>query len=382
MSNKNTWSARANKLFATFGLFASLGFTACHADKTSTADQNNFPIISPILLDTVYTKEYVADIQSVQNVELRARVKGFIEKIYVDEGKPVIAGQVLFSLSSQEFKEDLLRANATLKSALADLKVTEVELKNARSLVEKNIVSKTQLEMAEAKSEAIQAKIEEAQSAIAVAKLNLSFTQVKAPFTGIINRIPNKVGSLVEEGTLLTTISDNKAVFAYFNVSEKEYLDFVKNNDRETKTRVTLRLANDEPFDQTGAIETVESEINKNTGNIAFRARFANPAHILKHGSSAKILVSNTLKNALIIPQKSTFEVQDKLNVYVVDENNTVNVKSIVTKLRLPNLYVVASGLSPSDRIVYEGVQLVKDGDKITPQPVQSNEVLRQLAMK
>lgn len=370
----------ARKIFALFYLSLGICIIACKSNTAQIAQQNNFPVINPLLLDTVYTKEYVAEIQSIQNVELRARVKGFIEKIHVDEGQYVKAGQVLFTLSSQEFREDLLRANSSLKSAIADLKVSEVEVKNISSLVEKNIVSKTQLEMAEAKKDAIQAKIEEAQSTIAVARLNLSFTQIKAPFTGIINRIPNKTGSLVEEGTLLTSISDNNAIFAYFNMPEKEYLQFVKSKEAANKMRVSLRLADDEPFNQEGSIETVESEIDKNTGNIAFRARFSNPQQLLKHGSSAKLLLTNTLKNVIVIPQKSTFEVQDKMNVFVVDEKNTVTVKSFIPKARLSHLYVIESGLSPAERILFEGIQLVKEGDQIIPHQMQTNEVLRQLA--
>lgn len=355
--------------------------TAC-SSKTTVVESKpeKFQVTNPTVLDTVYTKEYVAEIQSVQNVELRARVKGFIEKIYVDEGKPVKAGQVLFTLSSREFKEELLKANAQLKSAIAELKSAQVELKNTKLLVEESIVSKSELETIQAKMEAIHAKMDESKSSIALANLNLSFAQVRAPFSGVINRIPNKVGSIVEEGALLTTISNNKEVFAYFNVPEKEYLDFVRRNEMGKQGKVSLLLADGEPFSQSGTIETTDNEIDKSSGNMSFRARFANPQMLLKHGSSAKLLMNTELKNALIIPQKCTFEVQDKINVYVVDTNNIVRIKSFIPKLRLPNLYVVESGLSTNDKIIYEGVQLVKEGEKIIPEMVQFNNVAGQLA--
>jgi RND family efflux transporter MFP subunit len=358
-------------------------FNACSASASNEKDNNSlekFPVIQPTVMDTVFVKDYVAEIQSIQNVELRARVKGFIEKIHIDEGKPLQAGQVLFTMSSREFKEELLKANAQLKSAIAELKAIEVEIKNTKLLVDESVVSKSELEVAQAKKEAIQAKIEEAKSAIAVANLNLSFTQVRAPFSGVINRIPNKIGSLVEEGTLLTTLSNNKEVFAYFNVAEKEYLDFIRQNELGKQNQVSLLLADNQPFNYKGTIETTENEIDKSTGNLAFRARFANPQQLLKHGASAKVLMTHDLKNVLVVPQKSTFEVQDKINVYVIDAQNVVHIKSFVPRLRMPHLYVVESGLSADDKIIYEGIQMVKEGDKISPQYIQANQVIAQLA--
>jgi len=361
--------------------YISIIMPACSSKANKEEKKaEKFQVTNPVLLDTMYAKKYVAEIQSVQNVEIRARVKGFIEKIYVDEGKPVSAGQVLFTLSSREFREDLLKANAQLKSAVAELKSAEVEIKNSQLLADNNVIGKSELEMLKAKKEAIQARIEEAKSNISVAKLNLSFTEVKAPFSGVLNRIPNKTGSLVEEGTLLTTISNNKEMFAYFNVSESEYLDFLKQKEANNQTKISLVLANGEPFLQTGIIETTDNEIDRSSGNLSFRARFSNPQQILKHGATAKILMNVNLRNSLVIPQKSTFEVQDKLNVFVVDANNVVHTKSFVPKLRLPHLYVIESGLTGDDRIVYEGIQLVKDGDKITPDAKPLNLLLADLA--
>jgi RND family efflux transporter MFP subunit len=353
---------------------------ACSLEKEQTAATEKFPVTSPVIVDTVFSKEYVAEIQSVQNVELRARVKGFIEKIHADEGQTVKEGQTLFTISSQEFREELLKANAMLKSAIAESKVAEVELKNTRILAEKNIVSNTDLEMAEAKSEAIQAKIDEARSAISSAQLNLSFATVKAPFSGTINRIPNKAGSLIDEGTFLTSISNNKEVFAYFYVSEKEYLEFIKQEDFHKNKNVSLILADNQLHRYKGAVETTESEIDRNTGTIGFRARFANPEQLLKQGSTAKVVLNNELKDAIIIPQKSTFEIQENTYVFIVDKNNTVKMRGVIPKFRMSNIYVLESGLTVDDKIIYEGIQQVKEGDKITPNPVQFKPAMLQLA--
>ncbi len=343
-------------------------------DKKPTVG-SSYKVINPRIVDTVFTKEYIADIHSLQNVEIRTRVKGFIEKIHVDEGKPVQAGEVLFTLGGREFKENLLKANANYKSAVAELRVAEVELKNTRTLAEKNIVSDTELEMAKARKEAIEAKIEEAQSAISIAQLNLSYTQVKAPFTGVINRIPYKAGSLVSEGDLLTTISNNMEVFAYFHVSEKEFLDFMKKNSDRQLNEVSLLMANNEMFPYTGKVETAENEIDKGTGNIAFRARFNNPKKMLKHGATGKILVKEKVDNAMIIPQKSTFEIQDKVYVYVLDSTNKVRMRNVIPRLRLSNLYILQSGLSTKDRVIFEGIQQVKEGEAIQAQLIDLGSV-------
>jgi membrane fusion protein (multidrug efflux system) len=366
------------KLSVAFILTISL-FTSCKKNEEKAASQETFPVINPVQIDTTYNKEYVAEIQSIQNVELRAKFKGFIDKIYVDEGQTVQAGQTLFTLNNSEYKLEILKTQAQLKSIISDLKSAEVQLKNTKILVDKNIVSSSDLTMAKSKVEALQANIDEANANIATAKLNLSFTNIKAPFTGVINRIPNKLGSLVEEGTLLTTISNNKEVFAYFNVSEKEFLDFKENNEANKNNTVSLQLANNKLLKQSGKIETILSELDNSSGTIAFRARFSNPDNLLKHGSSAKIFLPIPLKNAIIIPQKTTFDVQDKLYVFVVDANNKVAQREITISSRMPNLYVIASGLSVNDKIIYEGIQNVKTGMKIIPQTVSFKEVITQI---
>lgn len=365
-----------NKKFMYLSVWAALFVSACSSDKKNSVNQEKYPVTNPIVMDTAYTHDYVANIHSLQHVELRARVKGYIEKIHVDEGEIVKAGQILFSISRQEYEVDLLKAKAMLKSAIADAKAAELDLQNVKILVEKNIVSKTELKMAQAKLDALQAKVDEAQSYEASAELNLSYTVIKAPFDGIIDRIPNKAGSLVDEGTLLTTLSDNKKVFAYFNVSEKEYLDFTTLIDSEKKNEVSLVLANNQIHKYKGCIETVAGKIDKNTGNIAFRACFPNPDLLLKHGSSGEVRIMKEEKNALIIPQKATFEIQDKIYVFTVGSDNTVKMRSIVPKLRIPHFYVIESGLSSNDRIIYEGIQQAKEGDTIIPEVISMKQIL------
>jgi RND family efflux transporter MFP subunit len=357
-------------------VFTTVFMVAC-ATKETKKSVENYSIALPLILDTAYTKEYVADIHAIHNVEIRARVKGFIEKIYVDEGKAVKAGQILFTISNNHYAEEVSKTKAILSSAIADAKGAELEVKNIQTLLAKNIVSKTELQMAEIKLESAKAKIEEAKANEATAMLNLSLTKIRAPFDGVINRIPKKMGSLIDEGTLLTDFSNNKEVLAYFHVSESEYLNISANRASAHSDEVELEMANGEMFPGKGKIETLESEIDKETGNVAFRARFYNPKELLKHGSSGKIILTQDLKKAILIPQKSTFEIQDNIYVYIIDENNIVRMRKIVPKLRMQNMYALESGLKENEKYVVEGIQLVKEGDKIKPTIISSRKAFQ-----
>ncbi len=363
-----------------FGGLILLGLAAsCTESAEILSEPEEFKVFTPLVKDTVAYNDYVCDIMSVNNVEIRTRVKGYIESVNTDEGKFVKKGQVLFKISSLEYKEELLKARAVLKSAQADLKSAEIDLANVVQLSDKQIVAKTEVEMAKAKVDAAKAKVEEAQSLEYSAKLKLSLCDIVAPFDGFVDRFPNKIGSLVDEGTLVTTLSDNNEIFAYFNVSEREYLDFMKNLKLGIKTsEVELILANGDVYDQIGIIETIDGQFDNETGTIAFRARFKNPERLLKHGASGKIRLERKIKNALIIPQKSTFEIQDKLYVYVLNEKNELIARNITISMRLPNIYIVSTGLNPSDRILLEGIQLVRDGMVIQPVAIDISKVLEE----
>lgn len=343
-----------------------------NSQEDKSVEKPKLPVTSVMAKDTLLHKAYVADIEAVKNVEIRNRVTGFLDRILVDEGQYVSAGQTLFVLSSKEYQTEVTKARAALASALAEAKTAEVELQRVRTLVDKKVVSASELDMANAKLDAQRAKTAEARSVLTDAQTRLSYTVVRAPFSGIINRIPLKTGSLVEEGSLLTTVSDINSVYTYFHISEDEYLNYLnaKKANRGHSNTVELVLANGKPYAHEGTIETIASEFDESTGSIAFRARFPNPENLLKHGATGKINLETSVEKALMLPQKAVFEIQDKNYVYVVDKDNKVRMKSFVPRTRLSHYYIVQSGLQEGERIVYEGVQSLRDGMEIIPQPV------------
>jgi membrane fusion protein (multidrug efflux system) len=357
---------KRNVLFT--GLIALLCLTSCTSKKEEKKEEGKFTVTNPAVIDTSFTKEYVSQIKSIRNIEIRTQEKGFLQNIYVDEGQYVNAGQLLFRIMPKIYEAELMKAQAEAKAA-------EIELLNAKTLADKNVVSKNEQAMA-------QAKLDQARAEVAMAKLHLSFTEIRAPFAGTIDRIPKKLGSLIDEGELLTSLSDNSKVFAYYNVSEPEYLEYQNNIKGRGDSNVSLLLANNQPLKYKGKVEVIESEFDNETGNVAFRASFPNPDKLLKNGETGKVLMTVPVKHALVIPQKSTYEIQDKMYVFVVDKNNVVKSREITVTGSMPDLYVIQGGITENDKILLEGVQKVKDDDKIKYDYQKPEEVLSHLKLK
>lgn len=349
-------------------MLALLCLISCTTKKEEKEEEVKFTVTNPVKIDTSFTKQYVSQIRSVRNIEIRAQEKGYLQNIYVDEGQFVKAGQLLFRIMPGLYQAELLKAQAEAKGA-------EIELQNAKTLADKNIVSKNEQALA-------QAKLEQARAEVALAKLHLSFTEIRAPFEGTIDRIPKKLGSLIDEGELLTSLSDNSKMFAYFNVSEPEYLEYQNNVKGRSSNNVSLLLANGESLKYKGKVEVIESEFDSETGNIAFRASFPNSDKLLKNGETGKVLMTAPIRKALIIPQKATYEIQDKKFVFVVEKNNTIKSVEITIKGEMPDLYVVNTGITAADKILLDGLQKANDNDKIKYDYLSPKEVLAHLRLK
>jgi membrane fusion protein (multidrug efflux system) len=362
-------------------LILSLVFLAGCNEKNQANDDDEIreiPVTELVSSNTDLHRTYVADINAFRNVQILARVSGYLEKVNVDEGKEVRKGQVLFEINDEEYASALATAKANLQVAIAEAKAAEVEMKRVQLLVDRNVVASSELDVAMAQLAARNAKIEEARSLKDRAELNYSYTKIRAPFDGVVDRIPYKIGSIVATGTPLTSISDITSVFAYFNVSEIEYLEYVRArnaNGVDNHGIVELGLADGTFFSQKGKIETMESEFDEGTGSIAFRARFSNPEKLLKHGSSGTIRLTNTVENIILIPQKSVFEIQDKNFVYVLNPDNSITTRNFIPQARYSNYYLVKSGLKAGDKIVSEGVQNLRDGAVIKPKMILADSL-------
>ncbi|MCW4468641.1 efflux RND transporter periplasmic adaptor subunit [Flavobacterium sp. MFBS3-15] len=340
-----------NKIIMLFTACGLLALASCHSEKEHKEEHTEFLATQPVVLDTIINKEYVAQVKSIQHIELRAQERGYLEKIYVDEGQAVKKGQLLFQIMPKLYEAEYERAKAEANFA-------EIEYKNTKRLAESNVVAPNELAMAKA-------KLDKAKAELSLSNAHLQFTQIRAPFDGIIDRFHVRLGSLVDEGDLLTELSDNSKMWVYYNVPEAEYLDIQSKLNTGNKVNVNLMMANNKMFDHPGVVETIEADFNNETGNIAFRATFPNPKSLLRHGETGNIVMTQPYKGAMLIPQKATFEVLEKKYVYVIDKNNQIKSREITLAAELPHIFIVKSGLSTDDKILLEGLRLVKENEKV-----------------
>ena len=339
------------KLFLFLGFFSAISLTSCSSAHEEKEEEVIFVATSPLKIDTMVIRDYVCQIKSIQHIELRAFERGYLQNIYVDEGQFVKKGQLMFQIMPMLF-------NAELQKAKAEASFAEIEYQNTKRLTESNIVSPNELALAKA-------KFDKAKADVSLAETHLSFTQIRAPFDGIMDHFYARLGSLINEGDLLTTLSDNSKVWVYFNVPEAEYLDYKAHGKKDSIMKVNLLLANNQIFKYPGKVEAIEADFNNETGNIAFRATFQNPEAVLRHGETGNIQMVVPFKNVLIIPQKATFEVLEKKYVFVIDKNNVVSQREINIGAEMPDLYVIKNGLMETDKILLEGIRKVANNDKI-----------------
>ncbi len=354
------------KMLVLMGLAALLTQTSCKSEHDEKEEMGKLLVTSPVMKDTLVTKEYVCQVKAIRHIEIRAQQRGYLQDIFIDEGQFVKQGQRLFQIMPRIY-------NAEFQRAQAEADFARIEYQNTKMLADSNIVSDKELAL-------VKAKYDKAKAEMALAQVHLDFTDITAPFNGIIDRFYLKLGSLVDEGDLLTTLSDNSEMWVYFNVSEAEYLDYKSNlKENDSVMKVRLLMANNREFNYPGLVKTIEADFNNETGNIAFRATFPNPKGLLRHGETGTILMDVPFKNALIIPQKATFEILEKKYVFVVDKSGKVKQVEIEVIGEMPDLYVVKSGVTTKDKILLEGIRKVTNGEKIEYRYEDPNKVLEGL---
>lgn len=353
-----------NQLFVGLCL-AILLLSGCQRSEELKEEVSKFEVTHPLRKDTSIIKEYVSQIHAYKHIELRALERGYIQDIFVDEGQMVAQGQRMFKIMPNLYEVDLQKSKA-------EAEMVHIEYQNTKALTDKNIVSPNELALAKA-------KLDKANAEVKLAQTHLNFTNINAPFSGIMDHFNVRNGSLVAEGDLLTSLSDISKMWVYFNVPESEYLDYKTNKIDQSPVKVQLKMANGDVFDQEGKIETIEADFDNKTGNIEFRAVFPNPKQILRHGQTGNILIATPYKNALIIPQKATFEILDKTYVYVVNKDHKLEQRLITIAAEQPYVFIVKSGLKEDEIVLLEGLRKVHNGQKIDMNIQPPEKVISQL---
>ncbi len=334
------------------GLVASIITSSCHHKEVEHVQEEQPQLIltNPLRRDTLVTREYVCQIRSCRNIEMRALERGYLEQVFVKEGQLVKEGDPMFKILPLVYQ-------AELKSAEAEAQVTKVEYENTKRLTDSKVVSDKELAMSKAKWDQKVAEVNLAQA-------HLGFTNISAPFPGLMDRLRLRNGSLVDEGDLLTTLSDNSEMWVYFNVPEAEYLDYMSVVQPEERKKVELLMANGKVFNQAGRVNVIEAEFNNQTGTIPFRADFPNPDRLLRHGETGNIRMTKMVKGALLVPQKCTFELLDHHYVFVVGKDNIIKQERIHVVEEVEDLFIISSGVTTEDKIIFEGMRQARDGDK------------------
>lgn len=353
---------------------------------SSCADKNQAPTappppVLPVLAitsaNTTTDSEYPAAIQGTVDVEIRPQVSGNLDRIFVDEGSYVSKGQTLFKINERPYREQLNNALASLHAAEAALINANLEVDKLTPLVQNKVVSDYQLKTAKASQKIAAANIEQAKAMVGSAKINLGYTNVTAPVSGYIGRLPKKQGSLVSASDVeaLTTLSDVHEVFAYFSLGETDFIHFKEQyagNSLGDKIKklppVTLILADNSAYPKTGKIDMVDGQFDKTTGAITIRATFPNANGILRSGNTGRIRLGLNHDDAILVPQAATIEMQDKVFVFTVGKDNKVTKMPITVVGKSGTNYLIKDGVKSGDQIVMSGIDKLQDGQAIQPE--------------
>lgn len=364
-------------------LAAFLPISACDKKKEQVHHEHHKILVtSPLVKDMVNTQQYVCQIHSYRHIEVRAMESGYLEAIQVKEGQTVKQGDSLFKVVTTLYE-------ARLDAEVAEAQLAQIEFNNTERLFQQKVVAQPEVALA-------QAKLTKAKAKVNLSQAELDFANIKAPFDGIIDHQRHQQGSLISEGDILTTLSDNSVMWVYFNVPESRYLEYQARTDKDN-IKVELMLANGEKFPQIGKIAAIEADFNNETGNIAFRADFPNPDRLLRHGQTGTLLLSRVVKNAVVIPQRATFEILAKKYAFIVEgkdggendggehagehhmEHGVVRQREIVILNELDDIFLIKEGLGVNDKIVLEGIRQVRDGEEVEYEFQSPEQALKHL---
>lgn len=340
--------------------------------QESDGSEREYPVMTVKKQGAVLETVYPVTLRGKEDAEIKPRVSGYIDKVYIDEGTIVKKGQALFSINSPTSEHDLASARAALETAEANRNTARLDVERIRPLAEKNIVSEVQLQTYENAYKSAQAAKTEAEVALKAAQATTSWTTVSSPIDGVVGAIPYRSGNMVTSATTLTTISNIETVFAYFSINEKALTTLLSTLDGSSiseKIRnipeITLILADGSVYPEKGKVSTISGIVNQGTGSVNFRAEFSNRQGILRSGSSGKVAIPREVENVFVIPQKSTFAQQDKVLIYKIVNDSTVQTMIEVIPLPDGKNYVVTGGLQEGESIVLDGVVTLRNSQRI-----------------
>ena len=348
---------------------------SCNNNGQTTNEQaavQEYPVMVMNKQDAYMQSVYPATIRGQEDIEIKPRVDGYIEAIYVDEGSVVKAGQALFKINSPSSEQALTSAKANVNSEKARVNTAKVDVERYRPLAEKGIVSEVQLQTYENAYQTALAVLEQAEATLKNAQATMSWTTVTSPVDGVVGSVPFRKGSLVNSSNTLTSIANTGNVYAYFSLNERKLMDFLNDVDGSTQSEkiknmptVSLVLADGSTYEEKGRIETITGTVDITTGSANFRAEFPNKSGKLRSGTSGKIIIPKTLNEVFVIPQKATLSQQDKVLVYKVQGDSVQ--QQLISVQPMPNGldYAVTQGLSNGDNIVSDGIATLRNGMKI-----------------
>lgn len=391
-----------NKLFLLS--IAAFSFTACKKEEPKQTGPKPYPVVSVENKNIVGYDTFPASIEGRVNNDVRAKIQGYITQVLVDEGQFVTKGQPLFRLETNTLNETAAAAKAgisaaqsSIAAAQASVSAAQVEVNKLRPLVQKNIISNVQLQTAEANLAQAKAQLQQANASKQQAsanykgvEANINYSVIRAPISGVIGKLPFKVGSLVgpTDPTPITTISDTSQVFAYFSMNEKEYFDFLEKSVGSSVPEkiknlpmVELQLANGSVYNEKGKIEAITGSIDSTTGTIQFRVGFSNPQKLLSNGNSGSIRLPKNFDNVLVVPESATYEQQGIVYVYKVDKDTAKNVVVEVID-RIDNMALLKTGVNKGDKIIAAGIGGLKTGTAVKPKPIKFDSLVQSIKPK
>jgi len=380
-------------VFSAILIAAAIYFSGCNeAQGTQAAPPpQSLPVLPINAAPATTYLTYSATVEGKTNVEVRPQVSGYIEKIYVEEGAYVTAGQPLFKINDRPYDAQVHNSQANIEAAKANMEKASIEVHRLQPLVDNKVISDVQLKAAQAAYDAAKAQVSQAEAESNNAGINLGYTLLKAPVSGYIGRIPFKVGALVGKGEPqpLTVVSDVKEVYAYFGMSENDFLKFTSQVPGKTINEkikglpaIELQLADKSIYASKGKIELMEGQFDRNIGAITFRATFPNEAGLLRSGITGQVRIPQSNSDLLPIPQTSTYEIQDRVFVYAVGDSNKVISKQLHIVGKTTNYYLVDKGVQPGEKIVFAGMDRLQDGAVITPQPLSADSVRKVMPLE